>query len=245
MSESTWDYLWVALLGMLLGAAELISRYKDDPAAVLKSLPGVLYLALNGFAPIFALYVIHSFGWNFGISSKDNPNALRLTTVLVAGFGALALFRSSLFNVRIGTQDVGVGPSIVLQSLLNATDRAVDRHRGIERNRVISEVMTHISFEKAFESLPAYCIKLMQNLPDEDQRVLGEEVKNIRAGAQSDEVKAKLLGLALINLVGAEVVRDAVKELGQGIERVLPDEPIPIPAGLAIVSDGAPIEGRS
>lgn len=45
----------------------------------------------------------------------------------MAGVSAMAFFRSSLFVVRAGDRDVGVGPSGFLQIFLTAADRAVDR----------------------------------------------------------------------------------------------------------------------
>jgi len=51
----------------------------------------------------------------------------------MAGVSAMAFFRTSLFVVRSGDRDVGVGPSGFLQIFLGAADRAVDRKRAAAR----------------------------------------------------------------------------------------------------------------
>ena len=44
----TWlDWVAVALLGGVVGASELLSRYKDDPWAAVRSWPARFYIAIN------------------------------------------------------------------------------------------------------------------------------------------------------------------------------------------------------
>ena len=133
MASTIVDYVVVTLLGAGVAVGELVTRYRDAPSSTLRSGPALLYTALNAAASLAALALVHVFGWQFGVSSS-NPEAVRWTQVLVAGFGAMALFRSSLFIVKVGGQDLGIGPGGVLQSLLAAADRGVDRWRGTQRD---------------------------------------------------------------------------------------------------------------
>ncbi|MDA0160413.1 hypothetical protein OM076_09060 [Solirubrobacter ginsenosidimutans] len=80
-----------------------------------------------------AFGVIQAFGWRFGLDATASETAVATLQVIVAGLAAAARFRSSLFTTRVGNQDVGVGPSALLDTLLNAVDRAVDRRRAVER----------------------------------------------------------------------------------------------------------------
>ena len=73
--------------------------------------------------------------------------------------------------------------------------------------------MKGVDFEKAFQALPPYCLALMQNLPAEDQQQLARAVEKLRGGAADPTVKARLLGLELINVVGMDVLTTAVKSL--------------------------------
>src|SRR5437867_1880181 len=94
-----FDWAAVAGLGGVIGASELISRYKDAPGAAIKSWPALFYIAINSVASLGALALMHANGW-FGSS--------RSTQVLMAGVSAMAFFRTSLFVVRAGDRDVGV-----------------------------------------------------------------------------------------------------------------------------------------
>jgi len=204
-------YVVAGLLGGLVGAAELASRYKDRPAALVQISSAWIYVILNVVASLAALLLVRSFGWAFGATGS----AVGATQVLVASFAAIALFRSSLFILRVGDQDVGVGPSVVLSSLLGAADRDVDRQRAEDRSVDVGTIMQNVSFTKAQYALPTYCLALLQDLPLPDQASLRGAVDALAGTDQmTDRQKALALGLLLMNIAGPEVVRAAVKALG-------------------------------
>jgi hypothetical protein len=206
------DYVVVALLGVSVAVGELVTRYRDAPSQSLRSGPAGLYMALNAGASLAALALVHVFGWNFGVSSS-NPEAVRWTQVLAAGFGAMTLFRSSLFIAKVGGQDFGIGPGGVLQSLLGAADRGVDRSRGSRRDAAVKKI-SGISFTKAHGSLPAYCLQLMQNVSSDDAKRLGDQVALLANDPDMPEAtKARVLCLLLMNVVGEDVVLKAVETL--------------------------------
>lgn len=204
------DYAAVALIGALVGLGELIARYRDAPGTALRNPAAVLYIGINAAAALAALGLIHAFDWTFGAESED---ALRWTRVLVAGFGAMAIFRSSLFIVRAGDQDVGVGPSGFLQVALNAADRGVDRRRAGARAGEVSRAMDGVQFAKAAEALPSYCLALMQNASEEEKVALANQVTLLRDARMEDRAKSLALGLALMNVVGRGVLEAAVLTL--------------------------------
>ena len=61
----------------------------------------------------------------------------------------------------------------------------------------------------------------MQNLSPEDQEVLKRVLEALRQREAEPSVKALLLGIELINVVGVDVLTTAVKSLGAQI-RSLP-----------------------
>lgn len=63
MDWSWLDWIAVAVLGGVVGASELISRYKDDPGAAIKSRPAVFYIVINSAASVAALGLIHANRW--------------------------------------------------------------------------------------------------------------------------------------------------------------------------------------
>lgn len=123
MDVSVLDYVAVALLGGLVGAGELSSRYRDAPGRALYTRPVLFYILLNIAASVIALALTHTFGWTFGASGKPGDATVRWTQVLVAGIGAMALFRTSLFTVRAGDRDIAVGPGSFSRS--SATGQTV------------------------------------------------------------------------------------------------------------------------
>lgn len=207
-------WLGAAALGAVVGLTELITRYRDQPSALLRSISFWIYLAMNAAASAGALALMRVFAWDFGI---QDPPALAVTQVLVAGLAAMTLFRSSLFNLRIGADDVAIGPNAVLTSLLNVVDRAVDRRRAADRSKSIVAIMSEVSFGKAKIALPAYCLQLMQNVPREEQEKLRTAVEALGRADMDEDLKSLKLGLLLTNTVGPGVLTAAVRDLGRKI----------------------------
>ena len=212
MDWSWIDWPAVALLGGVVGASELVSRYKDDPWASMKSWPAAFYISINSVASIAALGLIHHLSQFAGTS--------RWAQVLLAGVSAMAFFRTSLFQVRAGDRDVGVGPSAFLQIFLIAADRSVDRKRAKARSDAVAKVMKDVDYTKASKALPLYCLALMQNVSPEDQDVLKRSLDGLDKQDAEPSLKARLLGIELINVVGVDVLTTAVDSLGEQIRSV-------------------------
>jgi hypothetical protein len=227
------DAALVVALACVVGLSELLARYRADPRRLVRSSPAWLYLALNALAGIGALALINAFGWTFGGSTAT---AQRVTQLLVAGLGATAFFRSSLFIARVGNTDVGVGPSTVLSVLLQTVDRDVDRLQARQRAIDASEIMKNVSFARAHEALTAYCLALMQNLSAEEQQGLSLSVAALKQSRMSEEVRTLNLGLELMNRVGPEVLKSAVDALGPRIRHTKTDQrpEAPEPLGLFV-----------
>jgi hypothetical protein len=212
MSGTLLDYVVVAGLGVLVGAGELISRYRDAPAGALRNWPAFFYILMNAVASAVALFVVRTFNWTFGMTS--GVETVRWTQVGVAGTGAMALFRTSLFTVHAGDRDIPVGPASFLQVFRDAADRAVDRVRARERSNTVADLMKGIDYPKAFEGLPPYCLALMQNVSDEDQVALTKSLALLDQDKTIDPaIKVRILGLHLMNLVGPAVLKAAVDSL--------------------------------
>lgn len=214
------SYFTVFVLGASFGISELISRYRDEPRRALFSWAALLYIIVNALAAVFALNLVRVFGW----LSDGEPLQAAYRQVLVSGFGAMALFRSSLFIFRIGGAEINFGPVFVLQIILGVADRAVDRRRGRSRSSDVSLIMKDVSFDKAKELLPIYCLALMQNLSKDEQEALARDVASIGETNITDPVaanrqKSVLLGLRLLSVIGTDLLEQAVKALGDDIKK--------------------------
>jgi len=207
-------YVVVAVMSGLVGYGELVSRYQDNPGQLIGARATPLYVIVNMAAGIAALGIVqtmHVF--------KTAENSW-LNELLLAGFGSVAFFRTSLFTVRIGGNDVGIGPSALLQALLNAADRMVDRGQAEGRAEHVGGIMRDVDFAKARSSLPLFCIILVQNLTADDKKSLGDQINELNdAVGVPDETKAILLGVMIIRVVGPDVLERAVTALGDHIRK--------------------------
>jgi hypothetical protein len=203
------DYLVAALLGALVGGTELVSRYRDAPQSALSSRPAWLYISLNMAASAMALGLARVYGWTFGATGPSQ----RWTQVFLAGIGAMALFRTSLFTVRAGDKDLNVGPGLFLQTLRDAADREVDRARAQARGIAVAELMRGVDFEKASAILVPYCLSLMQNVPEGELKELMSDIKTLAGNPMDNAIKGRILGLHLMKVVGPVVLTAAVEAL--------------------------------
>ena len=214
---SSWSFLWVAVFGGAVGASELIARYRDEPWRAVTRPAALFYIFINVGASIGALRLIEIFKW----LPRAEPGEQATIRVLVAGFGAMAFFRSSLFLTRVGNQDVQIGPVSFLQIFLAAADRQVDRTLGETRSGQAEELMAAVNFEKAADVLPIYCLTLMQNVPDVEQAQIANDVARLRERKIDPQTKAMMLGLRLMTAVGRSVLRTAVTSLAPQIKDVV------------------------
>lgn len=233
-----FDYFVVGALGTAVGIGELVARYRDEPVKALRSWAAFVYVAVNALASVAALGIIHTFGW-FGTNPPTDQS--NLNQVLIAGFGAMAVFRSSLFVVRVGKDDVGVGPIAFLQVILGASDRGVDRKRGVDRAPRVAEIMNGLTFAEVAEALPPYAMALLQNVDPEDAQELGERIGKLREANMTDKLKVLNLGLVTMNVVGEDVLEAAAnafrKETGAGGR---PADPVPSSGPTVPAPNGSP-----
>ena len=224
-----WDwvlaYVSVFLFGGAVGAAELISRYRDDPTRALWTMPGFFYIALNALGSLAALYLIYVYRDRLGFADSSEaknwlPGAVNLVqAVLLAGFSSLLFFRASIFKFRAGDSDLAIGPAIVLDTLLGAADRAVDRVMASPRAAFVHRVMKYVIFEKAAAILPGHSLSLMQNVSSEESQRIAGVVNQLRTDKETPErVKVLNLGLALLSVVGERVLETAIKGLQDDLE---------------------------
>ena len=222
------DGFIVAIFGAGIGATELLSRYKDAPFKALRGVSALIYVGLNLVASIATLWLMRLFGVTFGIDPVVDAERLRWAQVFAAGFSAMVLLRSSIFSLNIGEQNISIGPSSLLDALLNVLDREVDRKRAQERAQSVLRIMEGISFTKAKVQLPVVAFALMQNVSrDEQDRVVNNVFGLERQEGVSDRAKAQALGLELMDIVGekvlwqaVEMIRDQIKEtpLGEALQ---------------------------
>jgi hypothetical protein len=224
-------FIAAAYIGALVGMGEIVARYRDAPERALRTISAGLYVFINAVASAVAMYAV----WTFNLATAATGPRTMIQQIFLAGFGAMALFRTSVFTVRVADHDIGIGPVAFLQVVLGATDRAVDRIRADARATAISTSMAGVSFIRAQAALPAFCLALMQNVPADEQNAVATSTKALIGSKElDDETKVRNLGLALMNVVGDRVLQTAVTHLAQTIQKTAAITLSGIPASLAI-----------
>lgn len=204
-------------LGCSVGATELIGRYRDEPGDVVKMWPARLYAVVNGVAAVVADVIAETQHWTFGVTGGSGERVIRL---FLTGLAGMALLRTSVIDVSVGSSKVGLGPSAVLDILLHATDRMTDRKRALARAKVTAKLATGIDFGLARVTLPAYCFNLLQNTSPDEEAAVGNLVRTLTAESEMPEfMKTRVMLLALLGVVGQEVLEGAVEELRPRLTR--------------------------
>lgn len=189
------SYFWAVVLGFLVGFAELVSRYRDEPWRVARLPPGLIFIGLNGLAAGVALFLLQTFPAE--LHAPSSPVAL----VMVAGFGAMVVIRTKLLTVhQAGGTDIAVGPAFLLDTMLAAINRDVDRRRALQRTARVAARAAELRVYKysdandfliaslgAFQSMDADIAKslrsqLQQLVNDQTLKAMPDQLKFLIAG---------------------------------------------------------------
>lgn len=209
---------FVAVLSGGIGFAELIQRYRDNPARLFAAPPTLIYVCVNMAAAISALALVQV----FQVFDKSAPHRA-LYEVLLAAFGSIAFFRSSLFTARVADRDVDVGPATLLKSLLATSDQRINLAQARDRVADVAPIMRRVDFARARAALPTLCFTVVENVPKEEQERVAAGITQMgNAADMTDTQRSIILGTLLMRVVGAEVLKSAVEALGDSIAAVGP-----------------------
>lgn len=219
-------YVVAFLIGSLVGLSEVLSRYRDAPVEAAKTGAGVFYILFNAMASVVALLFVHdifplwaaSGGANLPpIADKDSLGSL-VSQALMAGFGAMAVLRSSVLTTRIGSKDVEIGPAAILNIFRSTMDRSIARVRAESRAISVTQIMGNISFLRSYKSLSSIALTLLQSV-DADERADVETQIGALANqtGRTDRDKALELGLILAGSAGFAALKASVNSLGTEI----------------------------
>jgi len=197
-------FFWVAVFGLLVGATELIQRYREEPLSALRTPSAITYLLVNALASILAYYLIDKL---FAAAIPDP-----VARVITAGVGGMAFLRSAVLKARVGEQDIAVGPAAMIDALLFAADRDADRRMALDRIEFATPLMQSISFELAYVPMKSLALGSMQNLSAPEVELITQRLDRLAdSGDIPEDDKAVLLALALSVFVGRSVVEAIVR----------------------------------
>lgn len=199
-----------AVLGGAIGCAELAARYRDKPFTAILLPSGLLYLLVNAAAALMALVAIEATGVNFGMPTGASPEGEYVIQVLAAGLGSGALFRTSFTLAQ--DRGAGLGPILLLRSMLNIVDSALERKRTL--SRLSHNDLAGLSFAHDHAALAELCCHALQRFDLAEAQRLGELAADLWAREDlTDADKLDCFGLELCRLVGERTLRKAADRL--------------------------------
>jgi hypothetical protein len=199
-----------ALLGAIVGASELTSRYRDEPLQALMSNAGLGYMLLNGSvsAATYGL-LVHYAGSIFPGLAKDH-----LMASIVAGFGAMAILRSKFFTIRTERgEDISVGPDAAVAAVLSAADRGVDRARASRRLSLVFRRASQVQRPDKGRDFIQISLAAFQNLSDSDKAGFVTYLESIGSLPYTDELKLQAICYGMLSLTGEKNFNDIMTNL--------------------------------
>lgn len=212
------DYIATWLFGCLLASIELSSKYKDDPASVLSSSPGLLYIGINGLICVLGLYLMYMFGIGTKVDSSLPHLAQRTMNILQASLSSFFIMRSSFLKLG-NNSEIDLGLNAVLKKLFDIVDREVDRVRAVKRSKDITDLFKNVSHANT-KHVFSLCLNVMQNVSVDEAAVIQRKIDELESVIGSDsltlmdlDMKQIDIGLELYNIVGISVLKAVVKDL--------------------------------
>ncbi|MBC7784906.1 MAG: hypothetical protein H7144_13795 [Burkholderiales bacterium] len=201
------------LFGGLVGAAEIVSRYRDEPIRACYSPFGLIYLLCNAAMSVAALYLIVRLPESYGAIRSN-----RIIAAIAAGFGASVIMRTRLAVIRTAdNKDVSIGPDIVTRLLLSVIDHKIDRYRALRRQRLVVATVPVMRELGSFRDAANYLTNSLlafQNLDEALRSQLTVSVEAIDHENLPVDVKLLAMGFIFLSICGeaqfGEVTQNAL-----------------------------------
>lgn len=198
-SSMPYLYFFVFALGGITACAEIIQKFPDDPFVTLGTWESLIYNVFNGIIAISALKILLI----FEVPYQTDLDKLQL--VLAAGLGSMLIMRSKLFNVKVGNEEIAIGPEQLINIFLRSMEHAIDRVRAVTRIEFVKKIMNNLDFTKVF----SYTLSML-----ESTQALGKKKDELikamddidKGRTQDPQLMSYQLGFELLNVMGEDFV---------------------------------------
>lgn len=194
------------MLSFLFSAAELFSKFKDEPFLILTYKSAWLYILFNTLISGITFYLMQYTGF-FGKPSADFFN-----TAFIAGLGSPVVLRSKFLKININGREAAIGPEIIINIFLETLEKQIDRSRAVIRKKLVEDIMSDIDFSKAHNYAVTTMIASSQIDSPEAVKTLMEEAEKITSSPIADEEKSLALGYLLLDMMGETFLKSLFHE---------------------------------
>ena len=205
--EGSQAYLYAFMIGVVVAFSEIIGKFNDEPIKSLNTTHAVLYHLVNGLMAVFALKLMVLN--NNGAMPTNEMDKVKY--VLAAGIGSMAFFRSKIFTMKIGEQDVSFGPEQVINVYFRFMEKEIDRTRGAMRIDFIVNNLANIKFEQFHKAVKIMLDASQVITKDNKDHILkqAEELpkkSDINSQSKPYEQSTYELGFILLNEMGERFI---------------------------------------
>ena len=211
-----------AFFGCLLGASEIISRYRDEPMKAVFNVYGATYLVTNASISLAAFMLLARYHDTLVPSAVPRNDGILMA--IVAGFGAMVILRSKLFLYHSGDgKEIPIGPDLVADRMLKVIDRKIDRQRAAARELLVFDLMHKYTKYGVTSEFFRISLGSFQNLSEEEKVDYKQKAEQLEKLPLSETLKVMALGFLFLDLSGEANLRDVCAILDQHL--AAPDPP--------------------
>jgi len=203
------DWVLAFAVGMGTSLVELLSRYRDEPLKVIATSQFAwVYLLLNGLMAIGAHAIL--LDREFVVVETETSRA---GLAVLSGLSAALILRARVFTAQLGDEQISIGPGFVVDQLLSIVDAQIDRRRALQRVSIVVELLHGKDFEGSQIHASTMITGSRQNLSLQEQKDLGNQIREIVDRKIPDQEKAYALGFILLDFMGEGFLKAVAERL--------------------------------
>ena len=189
-------FLMSALIGTLVGLAELVSKYPWSVGRILKCSSGILYLAINAIAATVAYLLAVDLKW------FEELAALReVWRGLIVGLLSMAILRSAFLNVNTGGQTFSAGLNIIVDIFRGKAERSLDQQLGTHKLSR-ADRFADLSFSQSREYLLTIAMETLSSLSPSERDAFVNAFERIATSSVDELTKSLLVTMAVTDVAG-------------------------------------------
>jgi len=210
--HNSWGFVIAGAVAGMVGFADILNRYEGNPWRAARYMAAILFMFFNVVFGVIAYWFAFVLGVSGAIAGESGEVLPRTVVIggLASGFLAVVILRTTTFNLG-GASDNGGGPKVIVDALLSACDQSIDRALAADKDRAIRKMMMGLDYDDAKVFLPAYCLSLLEQATTDLAQAVAQQSKSIDDTPVTQQMKAFLLGCALIKFFGFANTSKAVR----------------------------------